>query len=238
MPLADRTPDEFLAYRPEMSAPEDFHAFRQQPLAETHARGGAVKADRVTDRHLLTTVEVDDVRFPGWNGEPVAAWLLDAATGVGADGLRGAHAAPRGRCRSSSPCRLCRRPRAAHRPCAVVGGRLRPTRRRQPRPGPRHSGPRGGQRHPLGRGLPDPRHRLTRQLLLRTPHDGLCAPRTRAPNCPDWIPVGSSWRAAAKATAPALFSAGLIDPTCPPGKAPGRAQRSALSAQGHEAGVV
>ncbi|MFI1335329.1 acetylxylan esterase [Streptomyces sp. NPDC020845] len=76
MALSDQNPDELLAYRPEVSVPEDFDPFWQRTLAETRARGGAVKAERVTDRHLLSTVEVDDVRFPGWNGEPVAAWLL------------------------------------------------------------------------------------------------------------------------------------------------------------------
>jgi cephalosporin-C deacetylase len=76
MTVSDQRSDELLAYRPEVSVPEDFDAFWQRTLVEARARGGAVKAERVTDRHLLSTVEVDDVRFPGWNGEPVAAWLL------------------------------------------------------------------------------------------------------------------------------------------------------------------
>ncbi|MBX7554358.1 acetylxylan esterase [Streptomyces sp. NPDC004232] len=76
MSLSDQSSDELLSYRPEVSVPEDFDAFWQQSLAEARARGGAVKAERVTERYLLSTVDVDDVRFPGWNGEPVAAWLL------------------------------------------------------------------------------------------------------------------------------------------------------------------
>jgi cephalosporin-C deacetylase len=76
MPLTDFTLDELTRYRPESRAPKDFDAFWDRTLAEARTHGGAVKADRVTDRHLLRTVEVDDVRFPGWNGEPVAAWLL------------------------------------------------------------------------------------------------------------------------------------------------------------------
>jgi len=76
MPLTDAALDELTSYRPPMQAPPDFDAFWEQTLAEARACGGAVKAERVTDRYLLRTVEVDDVRFPGWNGEPVAAWLL------------------------------------------------------------------------------------------------------------------------------------------------------------------
>ncbi|RAS66972.1 cephalosporin-C deacetylase [Lentzea atacamensis] len=76
MPLTDGTHAELTNFRPEMPAPQDFDAFWDQTLAEARALGGAVKTDRVTEQHLLRTVEVDDVRFPGWNGEPVAAWLL------------------------------------------------------------------------------------------------------------------------------------------------------------------
>jgi cephalosporin-C deacetylase len=76
MPLTDLTFDEVTQYRPESTPPADFDAFWDRTLSEARAHGGAVKVDRVTDRHLLRTVEVDDVRFPGWNGEPVAAWLV------------------------------------------------------------------------------------------------------------------------------------------------------------------
>jgi cephalosporin-C deacetylase len=68
--------DELVGYRPECRAPEDFDAFWSQTLAEARRRGQAVKAEPVTDRYLLRTVEADDVRFPGWQGEPVAAWLI------------------------------------------------------------------------------------------------------------------------------------------------------------------
>jgi cephalosporin-C deacetylase len=76
VPLTDSTLDELVCYRPEAQAPKDFDAFWDRTLAESRARGGPVTADRVTDRYLLRTVDVEDVRFPGWNGEPVAAWLL------------------------------------------------------------------------------------------------------------------------------------------------------------------
>ncbi len=76
MPMTDSPLDDLVAYRPEVSAPADFDAFWDRTLAKARAHGGTVRADRVTDQHRLRTVEVDDVRFPGWNGEPVAAWLL------------------------------------------------------------------------------------------------------------------------------------------------------------------
>ncbi|MFF4381248.1 acetylxylan esterase [Kitasatospora sp. NPDC001547] len=76
MPHTDFGLDELVGYRPDLPAPEDFDAFWRRTLAEARSHGGVVKADRVTARYGLRTVEVDDVRFPGWNGEPVAAWLL------------------------------------------------------------------------------------------------------------------------------------------------------------------
>lgn len=76
MPLTDSPHDELTDYRPDSNPPQDFDAFWERSLAAARGCGGAVKVERVTDLHLLRTVEVDDVRFPGWNGEPVAAWLL------------------------------------------------------------------------------------------------------------------------------------------------------------------
>ncbi|WP_304413662.1 alpha/beta fold hydrolase [Kutzneria sp. 744] len=74
--MTDSPLDGLVDYRPTIPAPRDFDGFWNRTLAEARAHGGAVKADRVTDQHRLRTVEVDDVHFPGWNGEPVAAWLL------------------------------------------------------------------------------------------------------------------------------------------------------------------
>ncbi|MFJ4879051.1 acetylxylan esterase [Streptomyces sp. NPDC088745] len=76
MPLTDLGLDELTRYRPELSVPEDFDDFWRRTLEEARRHGGAVKAEGVASAHLLSNVEVDDVRFPGWNGEPVAAWLL------------------------------------------------------------------------------------------------------------------------------------------------------------------
>ncbi|KUO16473.1 acetylxylan esterase [Streptomyces dysideae] len=76
MSLTEFAIEELARYRPELPHPHDFDDFWKRTLAEARSYGGAVKAERLTDRFLLRTVEVDDVRFPGWNGEPVAAWLL------------------------------------------------------------------------------------------------------------------------------------------------------------------
>ncbi|PBC70355.1 cephalosporin-C deacetylase [Streptomyces sp. TLI_235] len=76
VPLTDFGLDELAGYQPESTIPQDFDEFWQRTLAEARSHGGAVKAERVTAHYGLRTVEVDDVRFPGWNGEPVAAWLL------------------------------------------------------------------------------------------------------------------------------------------------------------------
>ena len=75
MPLTDLPYGELVDYRPELTAPADFDGFWERTLAEARAHGGEPALTRVTDTPL-TTVDVFDVRFPGWNGEPVAAWLL------------------------------------------------------------------------------------------------------------------------------------------------------------------
>lgn len=76
MPLTDLGADELVYYRPELPDPTGFDDFWRRTLAEARSRDGAIKVERVTAQHMLRTVEVEDVRFPGWNGEPVAAWLL------------------------------------------------------------------------------------------------------------------------------------------------------------------
>ena len=75
MPLTDLSYDELVDYRPALEAPADFDEFWAGTLAEARAFGGAPVLTAVSDT-LLTTTDVFDVRFPGWNGEPIAAWLL------------------------------------------------------------------------------------------------------------------------------------------------------------------
>ncbi len=69
-------------YRPQTAEPDGFDDFWRQTLAEARGHDQAPRLTPVTDTHL-TTVDVHDVRFPGWRGEPVAGWLL---TPRGADG--------------------------------------------------------------------------------------------------------------------------------------------------------
>jgi cephalosporin-C deacetylase len=75
VPLTDMALDELRGYRPQVAEPGDFDEFWSQTLAQARASGGEVVAEPVADS-LLTTVDVWDVRFPGWAGEPVAAWLI------------------------------------------------------------------------------------------------------------------------------------------------------------------
>jgi len=74
MALFDKPLDELRAYRPEPEEPADFDAFWKQTLdaaAAASAEPVAVPYDAG-----LTTVEVHDVTFSGWAGQPVKAWLL------------------------------------------------------------------------------------------------------------------------------------------------------------------
>lgn len=75
MPLTDLAYDDLLQYRPALTEPAGLDAFWADTLAKARAAGGEVLLTPVTDT-LLTTVDVYDVRFPGWNGEPVAGWLI------------------------------------------------------------------------------------------------------------------------------------------------------------------
>lgn len=75
MPLTDLPLSELVGYSPEMAAPAGFDAFWADTLGEARAHGGDTSLTPVYDT-LLPAVDVYDVRFPGWNGEPVAAWLI------------------------------------------------------------------------------------------------------------------------------------------------------------------
>lgn len=76
MALTDLPIEELREYRPVVPEPDDFDGFWAQTLKEARgAAGEPASYRRVTDT-LLSTVEVYDVRFPGWAGQPVAAWLL------------------------------------------------------------------------------------------------------------------------------------------------------------------
>ena len=74
MPLYDMPLPELLTYRPQVEEPPDFDDFWSETLAESRAVGGEV--ERVRSDGVLRTVDVEDVVFPGFGGDPVHAWLL------------------------------------------------------------------------------------------------------------------------------------------------------------------
>jgi cephalosporin-C deacetylase len=76
MPLTDLPLDELRDYRPEIPEPEGFDDFWATTLASARAAGGGEAEYRRVDDPPLATAEVYDVRFPGWDGQPVAGWLL------------------------------------------------------------------------------------------------------------------------------------------------------------------
>ena len=59
---------------PGLREPADFDVFWKQTMAETRAHPLGLSAEIVDCG--LSTVEVYDVRFAGWAGEPVSAWLV------------------------------------------------------------------------------------------------------------------------------------------------------------------
>jgi cephalosporin-C deacetylase len=75
MPLTDLPYSQLVDYRAEIAPPADFDAFWEKTLAQARAHDAEPEVTLVRDT-FLATVDVFDVRFPGWNGEPVAAWLL------------------------------------------------------------------------------------------------------------------------------------------------------------------
>jgi cephalosporin-C deacetylase len=84
MPLTDMPLEQLRAYRPELDAPEDFDDFWTETLKTAReAADGARPVFEPVAESPLRTVEAYDVRFPGWDGQPVAAWLLLPRGAVG-----------------------------------------------------------------------------------------------------------------------------------------------------------
>ncbi|MGO1317783.1 MAG: acetylxylan esterase [Cellulomonadaceae bacterium] len=73
MPLYDLSQDELKTYRPDVPEPEDFDAFWERTLTAARSAGGAVTLEPVDSG--LALVDVFDVTFPGFDGQPVKAWL-------------------------------------------------------------------------------------------------------------------------------------------------------------------
>ncbi len=76
LPLA-----ELRSYLPERHEPDDFDAFWTETIAQARAAGFAARFDAFDAD--LTTVEVEDVTFAGYGGDPIKAWLILPATRPG-----------------------------------------------------------------------------------------------------------------------------------------------------------
>ncbi|KRC52059.1 acetyl xylan esterase [Leifsonia sp. Root227] len=73
MAFTDLSPAELLAFRPEVDEPADFDAFWTETLAEARAAGGETTLTPADTP--ITQLVVEDLTFPGFNGEPVRAWV-------------------------------------------------------------------------------------------------------------------------------------------------------------------
>ena len=74
------------AYRSTQTEPADFDAFWADTLADAHRHPLNVTATRVTDAPggpVLTTLDVYDITFSGFGGQPIRAWLRVPAGATG-----------------------------------------------------------------------------------------------------------------------------------------------------------
>jgi cephalosporin-C deacetylase len=74
VPRFDLSLAELQDYRPEVSEPTDFDDFWSATLAGSREAGGEVTVSAASE--LYATVDVHDVTFPGYGGDPVKAWLI------------------------------------------------------------------------------------------------------------------------------------------------------------------
>ncbi|MFF2372000.1 acetylxylan esterase [Agromyces sp. NPDC058110] len=74
MPRFDLAPDELRAYRPEIAEPDDFDEFWRATLAGARALAEPPRLTRAESP--LATVEVYDVEFSGFGGDPVGGWFI------------------------------------------------------------------------------------------------------------------------------------------------------------------
>lgn len=74
MPRFDLPAEELRTYRPEVAEPADFDDFWEQTLAESRALTQPIRLRRIDSP--LQSVEVYDVTFSGFGGDPIGGWLL------------------------------------------------------------------------------------------------------------------------------------------------------------------
>lgn len=80
--LFDLPLSELRTYQAPPTEPPDFDAFWQRTLAEAAAHPLEPRFERLADP-VYDLVEVYDVTFRGWGGQPVKAWLLAPAAAAG-----------------------------------------------------------------------------------------------------------------------------------------------------------
>jgi cephalosporin-C deacetylase len=73
--------DELRAFSPTIAEPADFDAFWSATISEARAIGGDIVLERCDS--ALATVEVYDLTFAGWGGQPVKAWFMVPANTSG-----------------------------------------------------------------------------------------------------------------------------------------------------------
>lgn len=76
------TPDELANYHPRVAEPDDFDDFWRRTLRESRAAGSDVIVRPIET--ALRTVDVWDITFPGFAGDPVKGWYLRPAGHDGA----------------------------------------------------------------------------------------------------------------------------------------------------------
>lgn len=81
MPRFDLDLDELRKYTPSIGEPSDFDEFWATSIAEARAIGGDVVVTRAET--FLSLVDVYDVTFPGFAGDPIGAWLIVPAGAQG-----------------------------------------------------------------------------------------------------------------------------------------------------------
>lgn len=73
MALTDLPEEQLRAYRGQVAEPADFDRFWADTIAESRECGWPVRVEPVPTG--LATIDVHDVTFPGFAGQPVRAWL-------------------------------------------------------------------------------------------------------------------------------------------------------------------
>ncbi len=75
MPLTDLPLDQLRAYRSAVPLPDDFDAFWADTVAGARAAGAGTDPVLVTASTPVTALDVQDLTFPGFAGDPVRAWV-------------------------------------------------------------------------------------------------------------------------------------------------------------------